>query len=80
MTIDELRMIKEHILIRIKDMQEGEVTDCEGLIDPWVWDTTPTPERRYVFGKPVSWLVEQEEVPMEFIGYNTKRHNLYRKK
>ena len=77
---NEMQMVLDHIMERALLMKEGEVTDCKGLIDRWVWDETPTPERRYVFGKPVSWLVDQGLVPLEFIGFNSKRHNLYRKK
>jgi hypothetical protein len=37
------KMILEHISERISDMKPGEVTDCEGLFNPWVPMSMPMP-------------------------------------
>ena len=71
--------ILEHIAPRIALMCPGEVTDCEGLIDPGVWNDVPSRERRNAFGRPVSTLVAQDKAGLEFAGLDRARHNLYRK-
>lgn len=80
MTDDYDEMLREHISEPISSMEPGEETDCEGLIAPEVWLPVPPPERRRAFGIPVSRLVAEGKVPLEFAGFNRKRHNLYRKK
>ena len=75
-----LKMLREHIMERISNMKHGEKIDCEGLIAPEVWNPVPPPERRHAFGKPVAGLVAKGEVPLELVGWDSKRHNLYRKK
>ncbi len=80
MNENHMKEILEHITPRIALMESGGVTDCEGLIDPGVWSDVPAPERRYIFGRPISVLVAQGKVLLEFSGFNRARHNLYRKK
>jgi hypothetical protein len=80
MNENHMKEILDHILPRIALIAPGELTDCEGLIDPGVWYDVPGPERRYVFGRPISVLVAQGKVLLEFAGFDRKRHNLYRKK
>ena len=71
--------VLEHTAPTAALMCPGEVTDCKGLIDPGVWNDVPAHERRFVFGRPVSMLVAQEKLPLEFAGLSRARHNLYRK-
>ena len=71
--------ILEHITHKIELMCLGDVTDCEGLIDPGVWNDVPPRERRNAFGRPVSTLVAQDKAGLEFAGLDRARHNLYRK-
>ena len=71
--------VLEHTTPRAARMCLGEVTDCEGLIDPGVWNDVPAHERRFAFGRPVSLLVAQGKLPLEFAGLSRARHNLYRK-
>ena len=80
MSSDHLQFIREHVSPRIAAMQPGEVTDCEGLFDPELWDAVPPSDHRHVFGRPISRLIAQGKVKLEFIGFDGKRHNLYRKK
>ena len=61
-------------------MEPGEISDCKGLVEPDLWDEILPSERRYVFGRPLSKYVEAGLLPLEFVGFNSKRHNLYRKK
>ena len=79
MNQDHIQFIFEHINPRISLMKQGEIIDSEGLIDPGLWNPVPPFDRRYVFGRPVSRLVKEGKVPLEFAGFNGKRHNLYRK-
>ena len=77
---DHMKFIFEHVLPRIALMEPGEITDCEGLFDPALWKAVPPSDRRHVFGRPISMLVAQGKIPLEFAGFNRARHNLYRKK
>lgn len=79
MNDEHLQFILEHITPRISRMELDEVTDCEGLFDPELWNAVPPSDRRHVFGRPISMLVAQGKVPLEFAGFNRSRHNLYRK-
>ena len=74
-----LELIKENIIDRTSTMKSGEQIDCEGLFEPWVWSTIPAADRRHFIGPYVSRLVHQRKVPLEFVGFNHRRHNLYRK-
>jgi hypothetical protein len=80
MNNEHIQYIFDHISPRLVLMKPGEVTTCEGLFDPELWNAVPPFEHRYVFGRPLSLLVAQGKVPLEFAGFNRKRHNLYRKK
>ena len=80
MNNDHMQFILEHVSPRIALMEPGDVTDCKDLFDPELWNAVPPHEHRYVFGRPISMLVAQGKVPLEFSGFNRKRHNLYRKK
>ena len=80
MSEDYLKQLRQHIMEFISPMKPGDETDCEGLIAPGVWNGTPPRERRHAFGIPVSRLVAEGKVPLEFSHINSKRHNVYRKK
>ena len=80
MNENHMKEILEHIIPRIALMESGGLTDYEGLIDPAVWSDVPAPERQHAFGRPISMLVAQGKIPLEFSGFNRARHNLYRKK
>ena len=77
---DHMQFIYEIVMEQSENMKTGEIRDCEGLIGPDAWDSVPPPEHRYVFGRPISILVAQGKVSLEFAGFNRARHNLYRKK
>ena len=77
---EHMQFILEHITPLISLMKTGEETTCENLFDPELWYSVPPQERRYVFGRPISMLVAQDKVELEFSGFNSNRHNLYRKK
>jgi hypothetical protein len=79
MNNEHMKFIYEEVIPRISLMEIGEITDCKDLFDPVLWDAVPPPEHRYVFGHPISMLVAQGKVPLAFAGYNSARHNLYRK-
>jgi len=74
-----LELIKENIIDRTSTMKSGEQIDCEGLFEPWVWRTFSATDRRHYIGPYVSRLVHQRIVPLEFAGFDHRRHNLYRK-
>ena len=76
---DHMHVIFELIMPQISRMKVGDATECEGLFDPEAWNIVPPSQRRYVFGRPVSRLVKEGKVPLEFAGFNSSRHNLYRK-
>ena len=77
---DHIQFVLEHYMARLTLMESGRVTDCEDLFDPELWKAVPPSERRYVFGRPIAMLVAQSRLPLEFVGFYSKRHNLYRKK
>ena len=76
---DHIQFIYDHVLPRISSMELEQITDCKDLFDPDLWNAVPPFERRYVFGRPIAMLVAQGKLPLEFAGFNSKRHNLYRK-
>lgn len=77
---DITKEILDHINPRIDVMTPGQVTECEGLFEPWVWKETPPSERKHLFGDTVSKLVRQGKVSLEFAGISRNtRHNLYRR-
>ena len=80
MNQEHMQFILEHITPRISQMKPGEEITCEDLFDPELWDSVSPSEHRYVFGRPISMLVAQGKVHLEFAGFNRARHNLYRKK
>jgi len=65
---------------RVSRMDMGEISDCEGLFDSELWNDVPPSERGYVYCHPIYILVDQGLVPLECVGFNSMRHNLYRKK
>jgi hypothetical protein len=77
---EHIQFILEHITPRITAMELGQITDCKDLLDKELWDAVPPSERRHVFGRPLAMLVAQGKMPLEFAGFNSRRHNLYRKK
>jgi hypothetical protein len=77
---DHMQFILEHVLPRTLLMKPGEETTCKDRFDPELWKAVPPFERRYIFGRPIAMLVAQGLLPLEFAGFNSKRHNLYRKK
>lgn len=80
MNNEHMNFILEQATPQISAMELGEEATCEELFDPGLWDAVPPSEHRHVFGRPISMLVAQGKVPLEFSGFNRKRHNLYRKK
>jgi hypothetical protein len=80
MNQEHMQFIFEQASPRILLMKADEETTCEELFDPELWDSVSPSEHRYVFGRPISILVAQSKVPLEFAGFNRARHNLYRKK
>lgn len=80
MDIDHLKFILDHITPQISKLEVGQIVTCEQLIEPELWNSIPPSDHRYIFGRPVSTLIAQSKVPLEFHGFNRKRHNLYRKK
>lgn len=79
MNQDHIQFIYDHVSPRISAMESGQITDCKDLFDKELWDAVPPSDHRHVFGRPISMLVAQGKVPLEFAGFNSKRHNLYRK-
>ena len=77
---DHMQFINDTVMEQAEKAKSGEVRDCEGWIGPDVWGLAPPSERRHVFGRPLAMLVAQGRLPLEFIGFDSKRHNLYRKK
>jgi hypothetical protein len=76
---DLTTMIFEHISARISRMKSSEKATCRALFDSWVWDAIPSSDRQHSIGPFVSMIVAQGKVPLEFAGFNSARHNLYRK-
>ena len=75
-----MEFVRDVAMERIDLAKSGEVRDCEGWIGPEVWILVPPSERRHVFGRPLAMLVVQGKLPLVFVGFDSKRHNLYRKK
>jgi hypothetical protein len=79
MNDDHMQFIYDIAMEQCENMKYDEIRDCKGLIGPEVWNIVPPSERRHVFGRPLAMLVAQGKLPLEFAGFNRKRHNLYRK-
>lgn len=79
MNNEQLETIAMLITPIVSRMELREISDSEGLFDWELWNDIPASDRRYVYIIPISMLVAQGKVPLEFVGFNSKRHNLYRK-
>jgi len=79
MNNDHMQFILEQAFPNVAAMRTGEVTDCEGMFNTELWNIVPPDERRYIFGRPIAMLVAQGKLPLRFVGYDSKRHNLYQK-
>ena len=80
MNNEQLETVAMLITPIVSRMELGEISDCEGLFDLELWDSFPASEREYRCYHPISELVAQDMVPLEYVGFDSKRHNLYRKK
>jgi hypothetical protein len=76
---NHIQFILDLTLDRAKAMELGQITDCQGLFDPKLWNTVPPSERRYVFGKPIAILALNGQLSLEYAGFDKSRHNLYRR-
>ena len=72
--------VLDHFRSSCDRMEPDEISDCKGLVSPDLWHEIIPSERRYIFGRPLSRFVKYGLLPMEFVGFNSMRHNLYRKK
>ena len=63
----------------ISHLELGEITDCEGLLDPEFWNAHPAPEQWILFCRPISVLVAQGAVPLEYVGFDREHNDLYKK-
>ena len=76
---NHIQFVFEHVMARLDLMESGQVTDCEGLFDPELWNSVSPSEHRHVFVPPNIHVGGTGKVPLEFAGFNRARHNLYRK-
>ena len=76
---EHLVMNLEHISDRTSMMNSGEPIEYQGLFESWAWHAIPANECRHYIGPYVSLLVRQKKVPLEFAGFDHRRHKLYRK-
>jgi hypothetical protein len=63
----------------VSRMKLGEISDCEGLFDLELLNSFPASERQYRCFHPISVLVAKDMVSLEFVGFDSKQNNLYRK-
>jgi len=68
-----------HILSRIYSMNPGELTDYKGLFNPRVLDTPPLSTHLHVLRRMVTTIVAERVLPLEFAGFNSELHELYRR-
>lgn len=73
----EAKEVLAHIKPHIAEMTVGDVTDPKGLFDPEFWKSSPLLHKQ--LGRAVSLLAHQGHVPLEPAGFNSSRHNRYRK-
>ena len=73
----ELEILK-HTKPNIKKLDAGDITDAEHLFDPDYWAISTKSEHR-VLGLHVSRLVRRGLLPLVSAGFDSSRHNLYRK-
>jgi hypothetical protein len=71
--------VRVQVSPQISRMKQGEITDYEGLFDPFILAITPPSSHLYVLSPIVSMLVAQEEVSLELVGFNSELHELYRR-
>ena len=72
------REILVHTLPHAAKMNTGDITDTEHLFDPEYW-LASSPSEHKVLGGYVSRLVARGLLPLEPAGFDSSRHNLYRK-
>ena len=73
----EMMELLSHIGTHINQLKPGDLSDSKGLFDPDLWEmSTPFHTR---FGSLIARLSEQRLIPLEFIGFTSARHNLYRR-
>ena len=71
--------VRVQISPQISRMETGEITDYEGLFDPFILAITPPSSHMNVLSPIVSMLVAQGKVPLEVVGFNSELHELYRR-
>ena len=71
--------VRVQVSPQISRMKLGEITDYEGLFDPFILAITPPASHMNVLSPIVSDLVAQGEVPLEIVGFNSELHELYRR-
>ena len=49
---NHIQFVFEHVMARLDLMESGQVTDCEGLFDPELWNSVSPSEHRHVFVPP----------------------------
>ena len=71
--------VRVQVSPQISRMKQGEITDYEGLFDPFILAITPPSSHLNVLSPIVSMLVTQEEMSLELVGFNSELHELYRR-
>ena len=71
--------VRVQVSPQISRMKSGDITDYEGLFDPFILAITPPSSHLNVLSPIVSMLVAQGEVPLEAVGFNSERNELFRR-
>ena len=72
------RELLTHLRYRAAELQQGTVTEARDLYDSELWDGLPPDECRPL-GRVISSWVRRGLLPLEPAGFNSSRHNLYRR-
>ena len=77
---DDLETISMLITPIVSRMDLGEISACDGLFDSELLNSIPATELQHIYHHSISVLVAQGSVPLEYVGFDSKRQDLYRKK
>lgn len=82
MTKDDLETLETTAMLIgpvVSRMKLGEISDSEHLYDLELWNSFPPSERQHRYCHPISVLVAQGKVPLEYVRFDSELNNLYRK-
>lgn len=74
----ECRAVLEKVRAAAESMRPGDITDARGLYGPAAWNLLDSGTKRAT-GRCISLIVSRGLLPLVADGFDSARHNLYRR-